>query len=154
MQGLVMLSVLVAVIVIVSLIAWKQPDTFGQLVVLLLIGVAVGVGIPAIGIAIGSGWTVSEGERVGVVQKVSERGAFISTTEVEVALLGEGTGKQVARVWEASLDRSAAPAGVRDALEAALKDGASVRIRYREVMVHAPWRMETDYAILSVERTK
>lgn len=118
------------------------------------LSVVVPVGIFLLGVGIGSGWTVSEGERVGVVQKVSERGMFIKTVECEVALLGAGNEKQIARVWEASLDNSRDNAALKGALDAALQHGGNVRIKYREVLAHAPWRMETDYTILSVEGAK
>jgi hypothetical protein len=97
----------------------------------------------------------SEGQRVGVINKVSKKGVFIKTNEAQMALEGlVSTGDTMsANVWEFSVDKSMPDdkqyALTKD-LEEAMEAHTRVKIKYTEALTSAPWRGSTSYYVQEV----
>ena len=99
----------------------------------------------------------SSGERVGVVNKLSRKGAVFKTFEGQMTLEGlasngEGVG---ANVWYFSVDESHSRgenvAELTKQLTDAMKSGRKVEVTYKQNFVGLPWRGETDYFVQSVK---
>lgn len=121
----------------------------GFTVIELLI-VLIIVGVLASGLA--GGCTVSDGERIGHVQKFSFKGIFWRTWEGEVLLGGlvgskAGGGQMVAHVWEFSVTDQK----VVDQLKTAMRRGGPHRLVYHQNMVPVPWYGSTTYFVTGVE---
>ena len=119
-------------------------------------GAAVaGVGLLVAGCEWMNGVDYSDGNRVGVVVKLSRKGVFWKTWEGVVAV-GGGDGQVFSALTHAfSVDRQARHGEDVEALERALDEAATrgtrVKIRYVEALFGWPWRGETDYFVQSVE---
>lgn len=96
----------------------------------------------------------SEGERAGVVMKVSKRGTFMKTWEGQLNMQGFGatdSKNQFSQTWEFSVEKDRKD--VIKALEDAALSGERVNVYYIERYMKAPWRGETLYFVRNV-RTK
>ncbi|MBI4451335.1 hypothetical protein HY642_05145 [Candidatus Woesearchaeota archaeon] len=102
-------------------------------------------------------WEYSRGERVGVINKLSEKGAFWKTQEGELALegivsSGDGSG---ANIWQFSIDSQRRNGEKSEELvkqlQQYMREGTRVRIEYVEPVKTWPWRSETDYLVQKVE---
>lgn len=90
--------------------------------------------------------TYSEGDRVGVIAKVSSKGLFIKTWEGELHMgsLQEGG---IPKVWEFSIDD---PKMV-EIIQAAQLSGKRVSLHYKEQLLHQNWRGATSYFVIGVK---
>ena len=120
---------------------------------LFLAGVLIGGGCQGIGNNI----KYSQGQRVGVINKVSEKGLFWKTKEGQLSLEGRtSTGEQTgAGIWNFSLDNQARHGENTDSLyaliEQYMEEGKRVKITYTQPLTTWPWRAETTYLVQSVE---
>ena len=97
--------------------------------------------------------TYSTGVRAGVVLKVSKKGTIIKTNEGQLDLLSFGAVKsdnQLSQTFEFSVQRGNEE--VYQALEDVALSGERVRLRYEEKYVTLPWRGDTKYFVVGVER--
>lgn len=98
--------------------------------------------------------TYSKGIRAGVVLKVSERGAVFKTFEGQLDIMSFGAIKkadnQLTQTFEFSVYRNDEEL-IKD-LENAALNGERVNIRYEEKYAILPWRGETKYFVIEVER--
>lgn len=96
---------------------------------------------------------VSEGVRIGKVNKISERGIWYKTYEGTLAL--EGLSNQGANLWDFSIDRQARHGeNVKQLSEDILKYLNSqevVKITYKEPWKVWSWRADTRYLIQKIE---
>jgi hypothetical protein len=92
----------------------------------------------------------SDGERAGIVQKMTNRGMFVKTHEGELALEGikSSANSRVSSVFEFSVTDKA----VVDSLNANL--GKMVKIYYKQYWHVNRFSGETDYFVSKVERVK
>ena len=106
---------------------------------------------------IGNNIEYSEGQRVGVVNKISEKGLIWKTKEGQLSLEGRtSTGDYTgAGVWDFSIDRLAKHGENVDELYSQarqeMEDGQRVKITYKEPLATWPWRAGTTYLVQSVE---
>ena len=99
--------------------------------------------------------TYSEGVRSGTVVKISRKGYVFKTYEGQLSLLPYGAVKSQDRVIE-SFEFSVAgkEAFVIQELEAASLSGERVSLHYIERYAQFPWRGDTKYFVVKVERQK
>jgi hypothetical protein len=99
-----------------------------------------------------SDMTYSEGERVGVIVKLSHKGVIWTTWEGEMQLGGvrPGEGGVVPNLWEFSLRRGE-EGNLVEKISEAQESGKRVKVRYRQALWWAPWRGSTDYYVQSIE---
>ncbi|MEY3404739.1 MAG: hypothetical protein RL161_169 [Bacteroidota bacterium] len=99
--------------------------------------------------------TYSEGVRSGTVVKISRKGYVFKTYEGQLSLLPYGAVKSQDRVIE-SFEFSVADkeAFVIQELEAASLSGERVSLHYIERYAQFPWRGDTKYFVVKVERQK
>ena len=119
-----------------------------------------GAAVAALGLLVGgcewmNGVDYSDGNRVGVVVKLSRKGVLWKTWEGVVAV-GGGDGQVFSALTHSfSVDRQARHGEDVEALQRALDEAATrgtrVKIRYVEALFSWPWRGETDYFVQSVE---
>ena len=106
---------------------------------------------------IGNNIEYSKGQRVGVVNKVSEKGLIWKTKEGQLSLEGRtSTGDYVgAGVWDFSIDRLAKHGENVDELYSqirqAMEEGQRVKITYKQPLAAWPWRASTTYLVQSVK---
>ena len=106
---------------------------------------------------IGNNIEYSKGQRVGVVNKISEKGLIWKTKEGQLSLEGRtSTGDYTgAGIWNFSIDKSAKHGENINALNSQIKqemeNGQRVKITYRQPLATWPWRADTTYLIQSVE---
>lgn len=118
------------------------------------LGVIAGVGGCQ---AIGNHVDYSEGDRVGVVNKLSEKGLIWKTTEGQLSLEGRtSTGEQTgAGTWNFSLDRTAEHGEDTQALRAKIAQcmdgGKRTKIHYIEKLATSPHKAATDNLVQKVE---
>ncbi len=96
----------------------------------------------------------STGVRAGVVLKVSNKGAIFKTYEGQLDLLSFGAVKsdnQLSQTFEFSVYKDDNEL-IRELEEVALS-GERVRLRYEEKYVTLPWRGDTKYFCVGVERS-
>ncbi|MFZ9503463.1 MAG: hypothetical protein ACO263_02730 [Cyclobacteriaceae bacterium] len=99
--------------------------------------------------------TYSEGVRSGTVVKISRKGYVFKTYEGQLSLLPYGAVKSQDRViesFEFSVDGK--EAFVIQELEAASLSGERVSLHYIERYAQFPWRGDTKYFVVKVERQK
>lgn len=112
-----------------------------------IIGILLIVLSPAIGKVIGFGTVYSEGERTGVIVKLSKKGYVWKTWEGEMNLGGmsvNGGGTAIPNRWRFSIiDDAVANQGMDLA-----KNAERVTIIYKEVLKSALWQGETDYIVI------
>lgn len=94
----------------------------------------------------------SDGQRTGVVQKISNKGLIWRTYEGQMVLDGirmtvDQTGGSMTNIWEFSvLDK-----GVVKQLEAAAASKKTVTLTYEQVLFPSQWLSETTYRITKVD---
>lgn len=88
-------------------------------------------------------WTVSEGDRVGTLTKLSKKGLFIKTWEGEMILGGTGASGNDSNVFVFSVDNEA----LIPALQDAQKSAGVITLQYHEEFTSAFWRGDTNYYI-------
>jgi hypothetical protein len=97
----------------------------------------------------------STGVRAGVILKVSSKGAIFKTYEGQLDLLSFGAVKsdnQLSQTFEFSIYKDDNDL-IRELEEVALS-GERVRLRYEEKYVTLPWRGDTKYFCVGVERSE
>jgi len=97
--------------------------------------------------------TYSEGVRSGVVVKISKKGFLFKTYEGQLNLLTFGASRSqnmVAETFDFSVPTSESE--VIKALEETSLSGERVSLHYVEKFATFPWRGETKYLIIKVER--
>ncbi len=106
--------------------------------------------------SITNSWKYSEGDRVGMVNKVSKKGAIWKTNEGQMALEGivSGGGSTGANVWDFSIDNYL-PDDKQDELikqlNTAMNAEQKVKIHYTEMFCTFPWRSGSNVLIQSVK---
>ncbi len=89
--------------------------------------------------------TKSEGDRAGVITKLSRKGYVIKTWEGEMV---QGSFQvMTSTVWNFSVADHDAVEKVRKAMES----GKRVNVSYKQVMLRNPFRGETDYFVTDVK---
>lgn len=118
----------------------------GAVAVALLVALVLLLTAGVVTRVLGVGFTYSEGERTGVLLKISKKGYVWKTWEGEMNLGGmavDGEGIAVPNIWRFSVeDDEVAKQGMAIATE-----GKRVTISYREVWRAAFWQGETDYFV-------
>lgn len=114
----------------------------GYTLIELMITVAI-IGIVA-STVLGKGCSMGDGERVGVVAKLSHRGLAFETWEGQMIIGGQGT--VTTNLWDFSIPD---PAVVKE-IQAALDSQKKVKLAYHQVLVPLPWRGSTSYYIKKV----
>lgn len=101
------------------------------------------VGIPA---------TYSDGDRVGVVTKISHKGIVFKSWEGELAMDGfnKAANGSTTNVFAFTVKDEAIVKQIQDAQE----NGDRVKLHYREVLVNGSWTADTPYRIDQVEVMK
>ncbi|MEX2017323.1 MAG: hypothetical protein WD876_02520 [Candidatus Pacearchaeota archaeon] len=103
---------------------------------------------------IGNNIDYSQGQRVGVINKVSEKGLIWTTKEGQLSLEGRtSTGEPTgAGTWDFSIEKGSKNAeDIYSQIKKYMEDGKRVKISYNEPFATWPWRSETNYLIQSVE---
>ncbi len=106
---------------------------------------------------VGNNIEYSEGQRVGVINKLSEIGLIWKTKEGQLSLEGRtSTGSYTgAGVWNFSIDKTASRGEDTEKLYSDLiklmEEGKRVKIIYKQDLVVYPWRAETTYLVQKVE---
>lgn len=96
----------------------------------------------------------SDGARVGVINKFSEKGFMWKTYEGEMALEGiSSTGNTIgANIWQFSIDgNSNKKEDIARKLEKYRDSSTKVKVTYREIIGKVPWRGSTGYFVQNVE---
>ncbi len=92
--------------------------------------------------------TYSEGNRTGVITKLSCKGLIWKTYEGQMNVGGmsakEG-GVMVPVVWSFT-----APSALKETLEQCAQSGERTTIKYRQVFIQWPWNGETDYNVVGI----
>jgi|AntRauTorckE5430_2_1112549.scaffolds.fasta_scaffold03981_5 uncharacterized protein YxeA len=88
----------------------------------------------------------SEGNRVGSVVKISEKGVLFKTWEGQ---LNYGDNKEM---WDFSIPKSQEQ--VRLSIDNANEDNKRVKLYYKEKYITFPWRGDTEYLVYKVEILK
>lgn len=94
------------------------------------------------------GCSVSDGDRVGVVAKLSNKGVLVKSWEGQLMLGAQATA--IPSVWEFSVEDD----GPVKEIQHALETGNRIRLHYSQVMFHNPLARDTDYYVTSVEEIK
>lgn len=97
--------------------------------------------------------TYSTGVRAGVILKVSEKGALFKTYEGQMDLMSFGAVKdrnQLSQTFEFSVYKD--DFRTIQVLEDVALNGERVNLRYEEKYVALPWRGDTKYFAIGVER--
>ncbi|PIR55135.1 hypothetical protein COU74_01895 [Candidatus Peregrinibacteria bacterium CG10_big_fil_rev_8_21_14_0_10_36_19] len=108
---------------------------------------------------IGSAWRTvgfnfhySNGERVGQVIKLSEKGLFWKTWEGSIGLTQSGA---YAEYWDFSVDsQDPNKSEIVGELTEALTKGNLVKVKYEQRYGAVPWRSDTSYWVKSVESVR
>ena len=121
------------------------------MIVTAIIGILLSIASPVLTKFVGISTTYSEGERTGVLVKLSKNGYIWKTWEGEMNLGGmsvDGGGVAVPISWRFSVaDDAIAKQGM------ALATGAErVTVKYKEVWKAAFWQGETDYIATGFRR--
>lgn len=102
--------------------------------------------IAALALATAGCYEMSDGQRAGTITKFSHKGFLSKTWEGDLLLGGlvkNGNGQASANVWSFTVEDSA----LVPVLKAALENGTPVTLTYRQELLVAPWRGETDYIV-------
>ncbi len=99
---------------------------------------------------IGNNIEYSRGQRIGIINKISEEGLFWKTREGQLSLEGKAI-----EFWNFSLDNSDKDKEGVNNLYAKIKtyskEGQRVKITYKQPLAVWPWRACTKYLVQSVE---
>lgn len=100
-------------------------------------------------------WKVSEGDRVGMINKLSEKGRFWNSYEGQMALEGvSSSGSSIgANVWDFSIDNYISPekkTELTNQLKYAMDNGQKIKVHYVEMMGTYPWRSDSNHLIQSI----
>jgi hypothetical protein len=106
--------------------------------------------------AITNNWQTSEGDRVGMVNKISKKGIFWKTYEGQMALEGVASGGNSvgANTWDFSIDNYLATEKQEDytnQLRRVMDSGQKVKIHYKEMLCTFPWRSGSGVLIESIQ---
>lgn len=106
--------------------------------------------------AITNNWQCSEGQRVGMVNKISKKGLIWKTYEGQMALEGIASdGKSVgANVWDFAIDNydsSEKQSSLVKQLQESMDSGDKVKIKYKEMVCTWPWRSGSGHLIQEIE---
>ncbi|MCH2215591.1 MAG: hypothetical protein MK086_10500 [Flavobacteriales bacterium] len=96
----------------------------------------------------------STGVRAGIVLKVSSKGAVFKTYEGQLDLLSFGAVKsenQLSQTFDFSIYKD--DTEIIKVLEEVALSGERVRLRYEEKYISLPWRGNTKYFVVEVERS-
>lgn len=108
------------------------------------------------GCGICNNWKYSEGDRTGMINKISTSGFVWDSYEGQMALEGiSGSGNSLgANVWDFAIDNYW-PANKRDELAGKLRDamnsGIKVKVHYQQMVQTWPRRSGSRYLVQSVE---
>lgn len=97
--------------------------------------------------------TISKGVKAGVVIEISERGAVFKTFEGQLDIMSFGAVKSknaLSQTFEFSVEKNNQE--IFQKLEEASLTGDYVGLRYEKKYVALPWRGETKYFIVGVEK--
>jgi len=98
------------------------------------------------------GCSKSNGSRVGVVQKFSEKGIIWNTMEGELNIGGvsnDGTAT-VANTWAFSIEKGNTE--IIDVIDKAMSDGSRYRLYYKQKLWVPWWVAGTNYLVYKVEK--
>lgn len=129
----------------------KGMELIEVMIIVAIVGILLAVAVPVLGKFVGVSTEYSEGERTGVLVKLSKKGFIWKTWEGEMNLGGmsvDGGGVAVPNIWRFSVaDDAVAKQGM------ALATGAErVTVIYKEVWKAAFWQGETDYLATGFRR--
>ena len=94
----------------------------------------------------------SEGDRAGVISKLSTKGYVIKTTEGELNVGAQGqVGNMSNNLWAFSI--SGGDEKLRKDIEDAMTTGKRVKLHYEQRYLKFFWMGDTDYFITKVEAT-
>lgn len=96
----------------------------------------------------GGGFSIGDGDRVGIVTKLSHKGIYWKTWEGQMIIGGQGT--VTTNVWSFSVPDVNILPEVREALEFQKE----VRLSYHQKLFPAPWKGSTTYYITGVTPVK
>lgn len=97
--------------------------------------------------------TISKGVKAGVVIEISERGAIFKTYEGQLDVMSFGavnSRNDLSQTFEFSVEKN--NEAIFKELEEASLTGGYVGLRYEKKYVALPWRGETKYFIVGVEK--
>ena len=104
---------------------------------------------------IGNKIEYSQGQKIGVISKISEEGLFWKTKEGQLSLEERTFGFWNFGFWNFSLDNSAENKENLDGLYSKLKEysekGQKVKITYKQPLAVWPWRASTRYLVQDIE---
>jgi hypothetical protein len=135
--------------------SWDDFSLKNTLLTLGITGIVLGGGIGGCNSC--NNYDLSKGYRIGVINKISNKGFIWKTYEGQMALEGmvsNGKGTS-ANVWDFSIDAQARHGEnipqLAKKLDSLAQLGKKVKIEYIEAGCPLPWRGSTDYYIKSVE---
>ena len=115
-----------------------------ELIILTMICVVIAITFLVSSAGSRDGLTMGDGDRVGIVTKLSHRGVFWKTWEGQLILGGQGT--VTTNVWEFSI----IDPQLRDEIKKALDTQTKVRLSYHQNLLPRPWNGSTKYFITAV----
>lgn len=131
-----------------------SEDTFYGCAALIIIG---GICLSMFGCC--GGWMLggipySDGHRDGFVQKLSRKGLVWTTTEGELAMpglrtTGSSDDRGIANTWDFSVNDQDSAEQLEE-----IHANEMVRLYYKQYLLSPPWRGDTGYFVIKVERLK
>ena len=118
----------------------KKGFTLSEFTIVLAVVCIIGV----IAVTGTSGLSTGDGDRVGIITKLSYRGIHWKTWEGQMILGGQGT--VTTNVWEFSVTDPE----VLEKVRAALNTQQKVRLSYHQNLMEWPWLGSTTYFITAV----
>ncbi|MBS3172011.1 hypothetical protein J4438_00300 [Candidatus Woesearchaeota archaeon] len=98
-------------------------------------------------------YILSEGSRIGQVNKLSQGGVFWKTYEGTLAL--HGLSSQGANLWDFSIDRQARSGEnveqIATDIQRCLDSQELVKLTYKKPLAVWPWRANTEYLVQKIE---
>lgn len=113
------------------------------LIVVAIVGILAAVVLGG-GRSGGGGISMGDGDRVGIVTKLSHRGIVWTTWEGQMILGGQGT--VTTNVWEFSIDDP----NVLKEVQAAVDSQKTVKLTYHQNLLIRPWIGGTTYFVKTV----
>lgn len=127
--------------------SFKAKNLFIRFIVLSVIGGGIYLFFAS------SGWTYSEGSRVGVITKFSYKGNWKKTWEGEMAMGSINQGGQREK-WEFSVYEPTDGEGIVKQVEDAMDSGERVKVHYRQQRSTQIWKGSTTYFVTKVDVLK